>query len=70
MINKRVAEQKGEMVVMFLNMKAAFDSVDRDILLESMRKREVREGLMMRYEELLKETASKVRVGEKEGSRF
>lgn len=24
----------------------------------------------MRYEELLKETASKVRVGEKEGSRF
>lgn len=25
---------------------------------------------MMRYEELLMETASKVRVGEKEGSRF
>lgn len=38
LINKRVAEEKRKMV-MFIDMKAAFDSVDRGILVENMRKR-------------------------------
>lgn len=40
LINKRVAERSRRMVVMFIDTKVAFDSVDRDILVEKMRKRE------------------------------
>lgn len=43
-MKKRVAEDKGKIAVMFMDMKAAFDSVDRGILLESVRKRSVRRG--------------------------
>lgn len=39
LINKRVAERSRRMVVMFIDTKVAFDSVDRDILVERMRKR-------------------------------
>lgn len=35
---KRMAEKKGKMVVMFIDMKATFDLVDKKILLESVRK--------------------------------
>lgn len=50
MINRKVMEKKGKMVVLFVDIKAAFDSVDRDILLDSMRSRGVREGLVVRCE--------------------
>lgn len=39
MINKRVAEKKGKMVVVFIDMNTAFDSVDREVLVEGMRER-------------------------------
>lgn len=39
LINKRVAERSRRMVVMFIDTKVAFDSVDRDILVERMKKR-------------------------------
>lgn len=39
LINKRVAERSRRMVVMFIDTKVAFDSVDRNILVERMRKR-------------------------------
>lgn len=67
LINKRVAERKGKMVVTFVDMKAAFDSVDREILIQMMRKKEVRESLVVRCKEMLEETVSRVRVGDKEG---
>lgn len=44
LINKRVAAEKDKMVIMFIDMRAAFDSVDREILIESLRKRSVWEG--------------------------
>jgi len=50
------------LVTMFVDIKAAFDSVDRGVLMDSMREREIREGLIERMEEILKETRS--RVGE------
>ncbi|XP_024871881.1 uncharacterized protein LOC112454616, partial [Temnothorax curvispinosus] len=39
LINRQVNEKKGKMVVMFVDLKAVFDSVDRRILVEAMRKR-------------------------------
>lgn len=64
LVNKRFAEKK-ELVVLF-DMKAAFDSVDRGIFIESMRKRGMRGGLVVRCEELLRKTVNRVRVGYKE----
>ncbi|XP_036145342.1 uncharacterized protein LOC118646472 [Monomorium pharaonis] len=51
-------------------MKAAFDSVDREVLVTAMRKRGVREGLVKRCGEVLKETGSRVRVGKTGGKKF
>lgn len=34
------------MVAMFVDLKAAFDSVDREVLIGTMRKQGVREGLI------------------------
>lgn len=70
LINKKITEKEGKMVVTFIDMKAAFDSVDMEILGKAMREREVREGLVVRCEELIEETVSRVRVGEMEGERF
>lgn len=70
LINKRVAKRSRRMVVMFIDMKAAFVSVDRDMLVESIKKREVREGLVSRCEEVLRETMSRIKMKEKEGGRF
>lgn len=70
LINKRVAERKGKMIVMFVDMKAAFDSVDRDVLMQTMRRRGVREGLVVRCEEILEETIGRVRVADRVGERF
>lgn len=69
LINKRVVKRKGKLVVMFLDLKAAFDSVDRRILVKSMRKRGIREGLMMRCEGV-KKTICRVRVEEKKEDKF
>jgi len=59
LINKGIAKRKGEMVVTFVDMKAAFDSVDREILIRMMRRKEIRESLVVRCEEMLEETMSK-----------
>ena len=58
------------MVVLFVDMKAAFDSVDREVLVKAMRGRGVREGLVVRCEEVLRETKGRVRVGEEGGEYF
>lgn len=58
------------MIMMFVDMKAAFDSMDREILLkDNKRKREMKEDLVVRCE-VLKETMSRVRVGEEKGKDF
>lgn len=48
---------------MFLDLKTAFDLVDRKVLLETMRRKGIREGLVERVREMLRETKSRVRVG-------
>lgn len=56
------------MVAMFVNLKAAFDTVE--VLIEDMRRRGLRKGLVERVEELLRETKSRVKVGRKIGKKF
>lgn len=67
LINRQVNGKRGKMVVLFVDLKAGSDSVDRRVLVEEMRKRGVREGLVRRCKELLGETVCRVRVGEELG---
>ncbi|XP_070531356.1 golgin subfamily A member 6-like protein 7 [Cardiocondyla obscurior] len=66
----KIEEKEGKKVIVFIDMKAAFDSVDRRKLVETMKKRGVREGLIRRCEEILEETVNKVKVKDKEGKSF
>jgi len=62
LINKYLAKRKGMFVALFVDLKAAFDSVDRGVLLEAMRERGIREGLVSRVEEIMRETRNRVRI--------
>jgi len=59
LINRQI-ERKGEkLVALFVDLKAVFDSMDREELIRVMRVRGVREGLV---KEILRETKSRVKV--------
>jgi len=51
-------------IALFVDLKAAFDSVDRRVLVEVMRMRGIRRRLVGRVKEVLRETKSRVRVEE------
>lgn len=55
LINRQVGEKGGRMIAVFLDLKAAFDSVDRGVLIEAMKAKGVREGLIERCGEVLRE---------------
>lgn len=70
LINKRVEKKKGKLVALFVDFKAAFDSVDWETLVVAMRGRGVREGLVVRTEEIMREMISRVRIGNEVGEGF
>ena len=70
MINRRTEKTGGKMVALFIDLKAAFDSVDREVLWRAMEERGVSEDLRRRIEEIYAETRSRVRVGGEEGESF
>lgn len=51
-------------------MKAAFDSVDRGVLMKALKGRSIRKGLVERMEEVLRKTMNRVKIGEEEGEIF
>lgn len=64
LINKRLTKNKGRKVGgVVYNLKTAFDSVNRNVLLETMRVQGVREGLVDRVEQVVQETKIRVRIG-------
>ncbi|XP_071577594.1 uncharacterized protein [Temnothorax nylanderi] len=70
LINRQLGNEKGKMTVLFVDLKAAFDSVDKEVLIKAMKERGVRQGLIDRVEEVLRETKSSVRRGEERGDEF
>ncbi|KAL6420898.1 hypothetical protein ACFW04_011880 [Cataglyphis niger] len=70
LVNRQLRKKKGKLVAFFIDVKAAFDSVDRRKLVEAMRKRGVREELVRRNEDIMKETKNRVRRGEDLGAGF
>lgn len=71
LINKQVVGRRGgRLVAMFVDLKAAFDSADMDVLIRAMKEQGVREGLIKRVEQVIRETRTRVKVGEEFGDSF
>ncbi|KAL6419261.1 hypothetical protein ACFW04_013991 [Cataglyphis niger] len=70
LVNKQLGKKKKKLVAFFTDLKATFDSVDRGKLMEAMRERGVREGLV-RSEDILRVTRNRARRGGEDlGARF
>lgn len=70
LINRQLGKEGGKLVALFMDMKAAFDSVDREVLIGIMRELGIREGLTIRAEQVVRETRSRVRIGKEMGESF
>lgn len=55
--------KKQKVVALFVELKLAFDSVNREVLLKTMRQRGIREGLIERVMKMMREMRSRVMVG-------
>jgi len=55
---------------LFVDLRAAFDSVDRRVLYKAISEKGIRKRLIERVKQVLSETKSKVRVGGKTGENF
>lgn len=64
LINRQLKKKGGKLIALFVDLKAAFDTVSRKTAVEAMKERGVRKGLVERIEEVLRETRSRVRIGE------
>ena len=69
-VNRQVRKEKGKVVALFVDLKAAFDSVDRKVLMEALKRRGVRKGLIQRIEEVYRETISRVKMGKESWEGF
>lgn len=69
-VNREVAEERGKLVALFIDLKAAFDSVDRKIMMDALEERGVREGLRERVGEVYEETMSRVKAAGVMGDKF
>lgn len=70
LINRRIEKKGRKLVAFFVDLRAAFDSVDRGMLVKVMRERGIREGLVERVGELLRETKSRVKMRRELGDSF
>lgn len=64
--NRQLVKRGGGLITFFVDLKAAFDSIDRKVLVEAMKEMGIRAGLVGRVEEALRETRSRVE-GDKKG---
>lgn len=71
LINRQLGKKGGKMTALFLDLRAAFDSVDREMVIRATRDRLIREELVRKVIiEMMRETRSRMRVGEKTGEEF
>lgn len=69
-INRQIEKKEEKLVALFVDLKAVFDSVDRDRLIGAMKERGMREEIVGRVEQVIRETKCRVRVEEKDGNCF
>lgn len=69
-INRQLSRKRGSLTMTFVDLKAVFNSMDKGALIEVMKRRGIRGRLITRVEELLRETQSRVKVGEDMNEKF
>jgi len=70
LINRQIGMKGRKMVAVFVDLKAAFDSMDRLKLIDALRERGVKKRFIARMGEILRETWSRMRVGRESGEGF
>lgn len=70
--NRQISKKGGKMIALFVDLRAAFDPVNREVLVKALRKTRVKEGKrgICGIEEFLRETKSSVRAGGETGDCF
>lgn len=62
LINRQISKVEGKLVVFFVNLRTAFDSVDRRLNnIKAMRKKRMRKALVKKCEDVMRETKNKIR---------
>jgi hypothetical protein len=61
-IGNEIKKKGSKIYAFFVDLKAAFDNVERDLLWEYLRKKGINEHLVTKIEEIYEETISRVRV--------
>jgi hypothetical protein len=61
-IGNEIKKRGSKICAFFVDLKAAFDNVERDLLWEYLRKKGINEQLVTKIEEIYEETISRVRV--------
>ena len=64
-VNKDLSKKRGKLVACFIDVKAAFDKVDRKALMERLEEMEVKENLRRRITEIYGETDNMVKIEER-----
>jgi len=70
LVSRNLSRKGGGLIALFIDLRAAFDMINRETLLGAMRERGVRVGLVRRCGELYRETRNRVRAGGKLGKEF
>lgn len=63
LVNRQLSKNRGKLVAFFVDLKATFDTVNREILTQIMHGRGVTKRLVERCKEVLRETRNKIRLG-------
>jgi len=69
LINRQIRKKGGKLIAVFVDLRTAFDSVDRGILL-ALKERGIREGSVEIVAEVLKVTKSRIRMRGEMGESF
>ncbi|XP_029054544.1 uncharacterized protein LOC114881833 [Osmia bicornis bicornis] len=69
-IDKQLAKKRGKLFAFFVDLKAAFDMVDRGRLWEAMEKSGIEKGLIARVKEIYRRSKCTIRVGEEVSEEF
>lgn len=60
LVNRQLEKKGKKMITVFVDLRSAFDSMDRGILVKAMRERRVREGLVERVTKVLRKIRSRM----------
>ncbi|XP_051161831.1 uncharacterized protein LOC127281899 [Leptopilina boulardi] len=69
-VNRNLGRSNGKLVATFVDLKAAFPSVNRGILWKVLKERGIEDGLIERIKQLYEDTKERVKIGNRLGREF